>query len=110
MPGERAGGRAAERQSAAGGGGAVEPAGSAEEVDPEGGAAAVRAPEESMSASCVWPPAGPDSPAPAPRGSLLHQRLFLSSVKEDGWYHLRMGLFINLTEDRVDKLYMCINE
>lgn len=60
----------------------------AEEMDAEGSGAVVRAPEESMPASCVCPSAESDPPAPTPCGSVLHQRLFLSPVQEDGWYQL----------------------
>lgn len=62
-----------------------------EEMDAEGSGAVVRAAEESLSAGRVCSPAGPDTPAPTPRGSVLHQRLFLSPVQEGGRYQICRG-------------------
>lgn len=66
----------------------MEPGALAEEMDAEGSGAVVGATEESVPAGRVCPPAGSDPPAPSPRGSVLHQRLFLSPVQEGGWYQL----------------------
>lgn len=91
VPGERAGRWAGEPQwcqSAAGCIRAVEPGVLAQEVDAEGGGAAVGVPEKGVSTGRVRPPAESDPPAPTPRGSVLHQRLFLSPVQEGSWNQL----------------------
>lgn len=66
----------------------MEPGVLVEEMGAEGSGAAVRAPEEGVSASRVCPPSESDTPAPTPCGSFLHQRLLLSPVKEGSWYQL----------------------
>lgn len=83
MLGDRVGRWARESQwcwSAPSGIWAVEPGVMAEEMDAKGSEVTVRASEEGMPTRRVYFPAGSDTPAPTPRGSFLHQWLFLSPV------------------------------